>query len=59
MQPAREFDIYQMWFFTGILLLAVLFALSWLIYIQEQIDWWFSDLGSWAIAILDSEHYGI
>ena len=46
MQPARiylEFDISDT-IFTGILLVGVLFALTWLIYLQEQIDWWFNDL---------------
>ena len=46
MQPARiylEFDISDI-IFTGILLLGVLFALTWIIYLQEQIDWWFNDL---------------
>ena len=46
MQPARiylEFDISDT-IFTGILLLGVLFALTWIIYLQEQIDWWFNDL---------------
>ena len=46
MQPARiylEFDISDT-IFTGILLLGVLFVLTWIIYLQEQIDWWFNDL---------------
>ena len=46
MQPARiylEFDISET-MFTGILLLGVLFALTWIIYLQEQINWWFNDL---------------
>ena len=46
MQPVQiylEFDISDT-IFTGILLLGVLFALMWIIYLQEQIDWWFNDL---------------
>ena len=46
MQPARiylEFDISDM-IFMGLILLAVLFVITWLVYLQEQIDWWFNDL---------------
>ena len=46
MQLARiylEFDISDT-IFTGILLLGVLFVLTWIIYLQEQIDWWFNNL---------------
>ena len=46
MQPARlyfEIDIMDT-VFTIILLLAVLFSLMWVIYLQELIDIWFNDL---------------
>ena len=43
MQPARifvEFDIADA-VFTTILLLAILFSLAWIIYLQELLDEWF------------------
>ena len=54
MQPARifmEFDIADGVFMT-ILLLAILFSLAWIIYLQELLDEWFLNV-LWTLENLD------
>ena len=38
-----EFDISDT-ILMGLILLVVLFVITWLVYLQEQIDWWFKEL---------------
>ena len=55
MQPTRivfELNITDI-LFTGLMCLAVLFVLVWIIFLQEQIDQWFDvlDLGKWKFVL--------